>query len=115
MKIVSAILTVLIFFLTVQPMLTNLINADSNKIAVTDKCCSDNHNNQSSKDKNNNCCNDGHCDNPFLICSNCTFINFDKAVFSFAHFFSKNKRINPTDDNVLSSYMQDFWHPPESV
>ena len=115
MKIISAILAVLILFLTAQPLLAVSVYAHEKQIAVTDKCCAHKHSNPSSKDKDGNCCNEGHCDNPFLSCSNCIFTSFDKSTFSFAPFFTKNKKINPVNDNVLSSYIQDFWHPPEAV
>ena len=120
MKILSAILATLILFLTVQPMLTNSTFISKNTTQTLHKCCADKQNSQSSKSQkqkkqNNDCCNNGRCDNPFLGCANCYFTNPDKATFYAAVIFKQPKKIGLTDDKMLSSFAQDFWHPPNLI
>jgi hypothetical protein len=120
MKILSAILATLILFLTVQAVLTNSSFISKNTTQTFDKCCADKQNSQSSKSQkqkkqNNDCCNNGRCDNPFLGCANCYFTNPDKETFSVAVIFKQPKKIGLTDDKMLSSFAQDFWHPPNLI
>lgn len=120
MKIVSAILATFVLFLTMQPVLTNSSFIAKTKAQPTHNCCSNNHKTQLPKsnkqqENENNCCNNKHCDNPFLICANCYFVNSNKSTFSIAHFFIPFKRRTLTNDRILSMYIQDFWHPPETV
>lgn len=118
MKFLSAILVTLILFLTVQPVLTNSNFTETNKKQVVDKCCSDKQNTSKHKNQqesNNNCCNKGHCDNPFLSCANCYFINGDNSNFLIAQVFDQNKKFRLTNDKALSSYISDFWHPPKII
>ena len=118
MKILSAILATLILFLTVQPMLANSSSTAKKTTGTLHKCCVDKKSAQSSNNKkkqNNDCCNNGHCDNPFLSCANCYFINPDKSTFSVAVIFKETKKIWLTNDKILSSYIQDFWHPPNLI
>lgn len=120
MKILSIILATLIIFLTVQPVLTNSNFIAKNTTQALQKCCSHKQNTQSSengkqKKPGNGCCNNGHCDNPFLSCANCYFINPDKSPFSVAIVFKQAEKTRPTNDKVISSYIQDFWHPPNLI
>ena len=112
MKAFSAILAILILFLTMQPMLISANYMANNK--TVDKCCLDKENASKKKDKesNKNCCNDGHCDNPFLSCANCFFLNIDNS-FSVVKVNTFIKKVRLTNDKVSSSYIQDFWHPPQ--
>lgn len=105
----------LILFLTVQPLLINANFIANNKAA--DKCCADKNNtkNKSNKESSNNCCHDGHCDNPFLSCANCYFINFDKQTSLVVYPFTAKVKIRPGNDDALSAYIQDIWHPPKNV
>jgi hypothetical protein len=119
MKIFTAILAILILFLTVQPAVSHLSFSVQKENEITaHKCCpgkqkihSSKHNPQ--QEKNNNCCNNGHC-NPLLPCAYCYFIVLDKPVFSNPFFLKQTENLRLVNDKILSSYIQDFWHPPES-
>ncbi len=120
MKILSVILATLILFLTVQPLLTKSNFITKKKEQAINKCCCNKQDTPSSKYKNqqetdNNCCDNGHCDNPFLTCANCYFINQDNQYCLVAYFFIQSKKTSVTNDKALSSYIHDFWHPPETV
>ncbi len=118
MKIFSAVLATLILFLTMQPLLANLNFIAYKEAKAVDNCCTNKQNTRSSKqkqEKDKNCCNNGHCDNPFLACANCYFINRDQSTFPFAQGFMQTKKIRLINDKALSIYIQDFWHPPEIV
>ena len=118
MKILSAILATLILFLTVQPVLTNSNFIAQKGAKAVDKCCTHKQNPQLPKkqqDEDNNCCNKGHCDNPFLTCANCYFINLDKSAFSLIQVSMQTEKISFITEKILSSYIQAFWHPPEFV
>ena len=118
MKILSAILTTLILFLTMQPVLTNLNLVAVKEAKVVDNCCTHKQKAQPTKEKqekDNNCCNNGRCENPFLACANCYFINRDQSPFLFAPVFIQTEKSRLVNDKALSSYTEDFWHPPEAV
>lgn len=118
MKLLSAIVAILILFLTMQPVLSNLHWVALKETKAVDNCCKDNHKAQAPKKKqenDNGCCNNKQCDNPFLACANCAFINRDESFFLFHRVFMPAEKIRLVDDNALSSYTEDFWHPPEIV
>ena len=119
MKIVAAILAILTLFLTVQPVLTHQSYVAEKETCTAENCCSDEKDNcesqdniQQQKDDPNKCCNNGHC-NPFEACACCYCISTEQPVFSISNFLAVTKKVRVTNDKILSSYVQDFWHPPE--
>ena len=116
MKVFSAIFTALILFLLVQPALINQTFTLADNKQLTNSCCSKEHRTVKSKNRqgrDNNCCNRGHCNNPFLSCSNCYFVSQVNLYSLALQPFVKAQKLRLKDDNILSSYMRDFWHPPE--
>lgn len=121
MKLAAAILATLTLFLSVQPVLTHQSYVAQKEICAADNCCSDKEDacgqqdkTQQQKDDPNKCCNNGHC-NPFETCTCCNYIPTERSVFHIFNFSTIKEKVGPTNDKVLSSYSQDFWHPPESV
>lgn len=52
---------------------------------------------------------------PFTICSYCCIIPMDRPVFSFSYFIQKTEKARLINENILSNYISDSWHPPEFV
>jgi hypothetical protein len=52
---------------------------------------------------------------PFTICSYCCIITMDRPVFSFSYFIQKTEKARLINENILSNYISDSWHPPEFV
>lgn len=52
---------------------------------------------------------------PFTICSSCCIIPMDRHVFSFSYFIEKTEKARLINENILSNYISDLWHPPEFV
>lgn len=118
MKILSVILATLILFLTVQPLLAQVSFIAKAGEKVIAKCCAGKPHASLPKQqpqKESNCCNNGQCNNPFLSCANCYFINRDGSAFLVAPAFKQTEKIRLMNDKILSSYIQDFWHPPQFV
>lgn len=121
MKFIAAILATLTILLTVQPVLTHQNYVAQNETCTADNCCSDKEDTcelpdkaQQQKDDPDNCCNNGHC-NPFEACACCCYVIIDRPIFSIAYVLTQSEKIKLTNENILSSYIQDFWHPPEFV
>ena len=120
MKIVSSIFAALILFLTIQPVMVQSDFLAVTKTKSIKTCCSDKQKTNSSKNKiqqkrNKGCCNNGHCDNPFLTCANCFFIILEKPSFLNARIFIQSEKVRLINDRILSTYLQDVWHPPKTV
>ena len=120
MKILSIIPAILICFLSLHPVLINQHFIEQNSKQALQNCCNKNKhgqsgNNNKQQPQNNNCCNKGECNNPFLSCSHCCFVHPDKFIFSVAGFTKNTEKIRLANEDGLSSYTQDFWHPPEFI
>lgn len=119
MKLITAILATLTLFLTVQPVLTHQSYVAKAETCTADNYCSDKEKTceqedktQQQKDDPNNCCNNGQC-NPFEACACCYYISTERPVFYISNFLTIKEKVRLTNDKILSSYIQDFWHPPE--
>lgn len=119
MKLVAAILATLTLFLTVQPVMTHQSYVAAKETCTSETCCSDEEDTceqqdktEEQKDDPNKCCNNGHC-NPFEVCTCCYYISTVRPVFSISNFLTIKEKVRLTNDKILSSYIQDFWHPPE--
>ncbi|AHF17095.1 hypothetical protein NIASO_01665 [Niabella soli DSM 19437] len=114
MKIISAILAVVVLFLAVQPVLGNFI-VTAKEQPAHDCCTGMCKRSSPAQEKSNYPCKNGHCDNPFLVCSNSYFLNSNEPIFSLIPLFTSSKKTGLSNDSVVSFYIQDFWHPPETV
>ena len=121
MKLLAAILATLTLFLSVQPVLTHQSYVAEKKTCTADNYCSDEYDTcevqdktQQQKDDPNKCCNNGHC-NPFEVCACCYYISTERPVFLISSFLTRKEKVRLTNDKILSSYIQDFWKPPETV
>ena len=118
MKLVAAILATLTLFLTVHPVLTHQNYVAQKETCTSDNCCSDEEETCKQQDKTqqqddpNKCCNNGHC-NPFEVCACCYYIPTEQPVFCSFNPMTMREKVKPTNDKILSSYIQDFWQPPE--
>ncbi len=122
MKFITAILATLTLFMTVQPVLThNSYVAEQKENCTKDNCCSDDketcdtQNKVADKQDPDKCCNNGHC-NPFEVCACCYYTSIGRPVFNFANpFILTIKKPRLADENILSSFIADCWHPPEFI
>lgn len=120
MKFLAAILAILTLFMTVQPVLSYQSDVAKKESCTADICCLDDNescerqdNQEHQSDDPNDCCNYGHC-NPFEVCACCHYITTERLVFYVSNFIATVKeKFRLANDKVLSSYMQDFWKPPE--
>lgn len=120
MKLIATILAILIFVLTLQPLLPDKNNVAQKETCTSNNCyftdkddnCEHQNNTQQQKDDSNNCCDNGRC-NPFEVCACCYYVPTKQIIFYVSNNFTIKEKVRLTNDRVLSSYIQDFWQPPE--
>ena len=113
MRIISFILVTYISLLTVQPVGAQIYSSlfhKSEKVC-THECCKKKSGSPSKKEKGN-CCDKGVC-NPFGMCNCCFVFNSDTSSITFKVPFIKNKISSSSENNPVSSFISDCFHPPE--
>ena len=86
----------------------------SEKKNVEGKSCSSEKAPVSGKEDSEKGCTKADC-GPFTICSYCCIMPMDRHVFSFSYFVQKTEKARLINENILSNYISDLWHPPEFV
>lgn len=121
MKLIAAILATLSLFLTAQSVLSHRSYVAQKETCTADNCCSGEDDTcktedktQQQKDDLNDCCKNGHC-NPFEVCACCYYISTEQSVFYILNFFDRKEKVRLSNDKILSTYIHDFWKPPETV
>jgi hypothetical protein len=116
MKIAAAILATLTIFMTAQgPMLSTEASVSEENCPVESSCsvrkstCTKEVPVPENENKSK-CCDYNFC-NPFGAC--CCYTSVERPLLSVTSFFIQTKIANPVNENTLSSYIQDVWHPPK--
>jgi hypothetical protein len=112
MKIAAYILTLLMLFLVVQPLVIECVAATKSpeqqckiKRCVPAKpACP--------KEDNKECERSTAC-NPFASCSQCHFVNASKFLYAPGVGIAENSITSSHDEKVTAGFMNDCWHPPE--
>ena len=108
MKFIAFIFFFLVAFFTVQPLISSQQAAPA--AASCPKMMKCHSQKQSKKDKGN-CDSDG-C-NPFMACANCNFYLVEKGGFTFLSIVPEQEKKVAVNDNRLSTWLSESWHPPE--
>jgi len=120
MNIAAAILASLHLFMSVQPpVLSNNDFTPEEEGCQAGKSCSISKNSCRSQNKKSpendepgGCCKNTLC-NPFGPCCNCLFI--ERSVHYIISYPIQSKKVAPANEDILSSYINEFWHPPELI
>ncbi|MBL7743516.1 MAG: hypothetical protein JNN00_08610 [Chitinophagaceae bacterium] len=117
MKCTAAILALLLLYLSVQPPMFAVGNNSGQEeqamiefCPLSKKSCAPRSSCPSEKKDIPNPCNQCVC-NPLAPC--CYYLPSDKTWPAIASGHLLNKQGIPADENILSSYICDFWNPPE--
>jgi hypothetical protein len=112
MKPAAHILTLLMLFLMVQPLVVECVAATKPPeqqcklkrcVPVKPTC---------PKEDNKECERSTSC-NPFASCSQCHFVNASKFLYAPAMGMLVNKTVISHNEKVAAGFMNDCWHPPE--
>ncbi len=110
MKSISLILATFICLLTVEPVAIQIYSSVTHKKdTCTMACCK---RMMDKKHTKNNCCTNGIC-NPFGMCNCCFVYSASEMNITFGNTFSNSKIERKEENNVVSSYLSDCFHPPE--
>ena len=112
MKFIAFILATYISLLTVQPVAEQVYASLGNKRQACTMACCKHKETKKTKKECNNCCDKGVC-NPFGMYNCCFVYNPTQTMMSYAKFTEKNKFIPATENNFVSSFLSDCFHPPE--
>lgn len=118
MNLTATIFAFLVLFLSIQqPVLRSNIVADQEQEIPEDVCpmvaasCESKKAECPEEDKADKCCQECVC-NPFGSC--CCYLPAEKIVYT-DYYRARNTKIAPVNEDFLSSYISDFWNPPESA
>lgn len=110
MKIVACFFSLLLGFLTVQPILSG-----REKNAERIECCSPKKcQKPDSPAPEKNDCASTAC-NPFMACVLGNFYTNEVFIVQSVSFTVKKQKILAVNDNRLLTRLSDCWHPPEFV
>ena len=112
MKIIAFILATYISLLTVQPVAEQIYASFTHKEKVCTMACCKNKHARDNKEDANNCCNKGVC-NPFGMCNCCFIYNQPQTTIAFNNVALSNKLVPSTENNFISTFLSDCFHPPE--
>ena len=117
MKSTVAILAFTLLYLSVQsPMFESAISKEQTTESTNDACplskksCSSQSSCPSEKKDIPNPCSQCVC-NPLAPC--CYYLPEEKNMLQINGYVLRKQYIIPFDENILSSYICDFWNPPE--
>lgn len=118
MKPAAYILTLLMLFLIVQPIVVECVAASSAEPAkaackMKRSCpmkpaCTE-------EDENNNECERSASCNPFASCSQCHFVNASKFLYAPAMGMVRDSRTIMAGEKLVAGFIADCWQPPEFV
>ncbi len=112
MKLTALMLATYISLLTIQPVAEQLYSSLTNHKEVCTMACCKHKQAMNNKQFPNNCCNKGIC-NPFGMCNCCFVYNQKETTIAYNNFIQTNKLIAAAENNFVSSFMSDCFHPPE--
>ncbi|HEY6504368.1 MAG TPA: hypothetical protein VIZ28_10365 [Chitinophagaceae bacterium] len=117
MKTAVAILAFVLLYLSVQPpMFIASYAAEQSRNPVIEFCpvsresCATESSCPSEKENIPNPCNQCVC-NPLAPC--CYYLPTEKVLPYIASRWLQTRQPIPADENILSSYISEFWNPPE--
>ncbi|MBL7738186.1 MAG: hypothetical protein JNK14_03145 [Chitinophagaceae bacterium] len=118
MKPAAAILAFILLYLSVQPPVFAVSNTAVQReetmiefCSISKKSCAPRSSCPAEKKDIPNPCNQCVC-NPLAPC--CYYLLSEKTLPQIAGNNRSSKQGIPADENILSSYISDFWNPPES-
>lgn len=112
MKHLSFILATYICLLMVQPVAEKVY---ASFFKQTESCSHDCCKHKPVSENNhpsNNCCDDVVC-NPFGMCNCCFVFNSVQVAVQFNTITVSNKLVSSEENNLISSFSSDCFHPPE--
>lgn len=113
MRIVSAILFIYVSYLIVSPSVCGMFTIVNETKMCSSSCentqCAELQTENESTDKDAPC-------TPCCLIQNCNCCFISPSSFEFKPIiFYTAKKIQSKNDNVVSNYSSDCWHPPEMV
>ena len=112
MKLTAFILASYILLLTVQPVAVQVYLSVTHHTQTCHMACCKHKQGENTKHDANNCCDKGIC-NPFGMCNCCFVYNESATTVGYDKLAINNKFIAKDDNNLVSSYLSDCFHPPE--
>ena len=112
MKLTAFILATYISLLTVQPVAELIYSSLTNHKETCEMACCKHKQANNTKQDANNCCDKGVC-NPFGMCNCCFVYNQTQTTIEYNNFAQTNKLNTTVENNFVSSFMSDCFHPPE--
>jgi len=117
-KVTAAILAILTLFMSVQkPVLSAEMDAPGKGACSSAPSCGKKKDSCKKKDNpvkdkkdHDNCCDLGIC-NPFGAC--CSYLLTDRYNLDFNYQLPAARKLQLTDENGLSFYIQEVWNPPK--
>jgi len=114
MKIAASILALLILFLSTQCLVDPSFMEKKASPARTHSCCSKRSGcKRPEKKEAGSGCKD-YC-NPFMACSGCAYVVFEKAELVIDNPLIIAARNGYHTDNFISGYSSSAWHPPRFI
>ena len=113
MKIICAILSIHILFLTAMPSFL-MASSKAGTEHCKKSCCTKESTSKNSTKQNNDCCKDDSMCNPFMSCCNCYALMAQSQGLYVASSTSSQKFISLTEA-LNFNYLSDCFHPPEIV
>jgi len=97
--------------MAVGPSVAQVYAANKTVVSASHSCCQHKADKPSNTSDKKSCCGDT-CNNPFMSCSCCAAFFVEQPQYSLEAYTVFTKAIPVTNDQFISRFSSDCFHPP---